>query len=78
MATIINSCGLVANIIGSLLLLKFGLPPKIDPEGHTHITTSQVDESEIAIGRIYKRWSRLAIILLIIGFGLQLISNFVK
>ena len=75
MATIVNSLGLILDIIGALLLLRFGLPPRIDPEGHIHLIAEQVDEAEIALGRQYYFWSNIAVILLILGFLGQLVSN---
>jgi len=75
MATIVNSFGLILDIIGALLLLRFGLPPRIDPEGHIHIIAEQVDEAEITLGRRYHFWSNVAVILLILGFLGQLVSN---
>lgn len=74
---IINSLGLILDILGGLLLLRYGLPPKIDPEGHIYLITRQVDETEITTAKRYHKWSRLGIILLTIGFFLQFISNFV-
>jgi hypothetical protein len=32
-SSIINSAGLILDIVGAMLLLKFGIPNKIDPEG---------------------------------------------
>jgi len=76
MATVVNSLGLILDIAGALLLLRFGLPPRIDPEGHIHLILEQIDESEIALGRRYLRWSKIAVVLLILGFIGQLISNY--
>lgn len=76
MATSISSLGLLLNISGTLLLLFFGLPPRVDPEGHILLRITQVDEKEIAKAKLYKRWSRLGLLLLIAGFVLQIISNY--
>ena len=76
-STITNSIGLILDIVGALLLLRYGLPAKVDPEGHQFLITEQVDEEQIKLGKIYKKWSTVAIVLIIIGFGLQLVSNFI-
>jgi len=77
-SSIINSIGLVLDIIGAMLLLKFGIPNKIDPEGTIHLIIGEKDTVEIEKGKRYKRWSNIAVFLIIIGFILQLISNFVQ
>ncbi len=73
---LINCVGLIIDIIGSLLLLKFGLPNRIDPGGHIHLIAEQVDKNEIRKAKVYKKWSSFSILLLILGFIMQLISNF--
>ncbi len=75
-ATIVNSIGLVFDIMGALLLWKYGLPEPISREGHVHLVLEQVDEDEKAKAKKYDRWSYGGLILLILGFGLQLVSNF--
>ncbi len=74
----VNSIGLVLDIIGAILLFFFGLPPKIDPEGKIRLIASQRDEDEIRRGKIYKIMSPTGIILIIIGFILQLVSNYIN
>ena len=76
-STSINSLGLILDIIGALLLIKFGIPPKIDREGHQHWILEQVDQSEIEKARLYDRWSNIAILLIVVGFVLQLVSNYI-
>lgn len=76
-SSIINSVGLFLDIAGAILLLKFGIPNKVDPEGTIYRVISQKDTNEIEKGKLYKRWSNIAVFLLIFGFVLQLISNFV-
>jgi hypothetical protein len=75
--TSLNSVGLLLDIAGALLLLRYGLPPKIDPQGHIHLIAEQVDQSEIALGRRYRRWSSFAVILLVVGFALQLVAGYI-
>lgn len=76
-SSIINSAGLVLDIIGALLLIKFGIPNKIDPSGAIYRTVSQIDNAEIQRAETYQRWSNIAIKLIILGFVLQLVSNFI-
>ena len=74
--TNVNTVGLLLDIIGALLLFKYGLPPDIDPSGHIHLILEQEDEEEKHRGKIYIRNSRFAVALLILGFALQAISNY--
>ncbi len=76
-STFVNSLGLFLDIVGALLLIKFGIPPKIDREGHQHLILEQVDESEIARAKTFDRWSTFAISLIVAGFVLQLVSNYI-
>lgn len=76
MATTINSIGLVLDILGGLILLKFGIPPKIDRQGHIHLILSQKDENEKKLAKRYDFLSNIGLVLLIIGFLFQLVSNY--
>lgn len=76
-STQINSIGLVLDIFGALLLIKYGIPPKIDREGNIYFIAEGVDEAEIQKARNYDRWSTFAILLIVLGFALQLLSNYI-
>ena len=76
-SSIVNSAGLVLDIIGAILLIKFGIPNKIDPEGRMAIEWDDTDQAEIKKAKTYQRWSDIAILLIILGFALQLLSNFI-
>lgn len=75
--SIVNSLGLILDIIGALLLLKYGIPNKIDPEGHINLILEQEDEAEKGKAKVYEKRSDIAVILIILGFVLQLVSNFI-
>jgi hypothetical protein len=74
--SIVSSTGLLLDMIGAILLLNYGIPPKIDPEGHQHIILEQVDEAEIKRAATYRARSSWGLGLLILGFALQLVGNF--
>ena len=76
-SSIINSTGLLLDIVGAILLLKFGIPNKVDPDGTTYRITSEIDNDEVEKAKLYQRWSNIAILLIVLGFLLQLISNFI-
>lgn len=77
-AACINDIGLLLDIIGAILLFKFGLPASISREGHIHLITEQVDEEEKKKGKLYDKWGKIGLGLLVIGFIFQLISNHVS
>ncbi|MBA4018305.1 MAG: hypothetical protein C0483_14155 [Pirellula sp.] len=74
----INTVGLACDIAGAYLIWKYGLPDDVSRHGRNYLVTEQVMEEEIARGRKYDRMSNIGFILLALGFGLQLISNFVN
>ena len=74
--TLINSLGLLLDIVGVIILWKYGLPESLSREGHISIVTEQIDETEKAKAALYDRWSKFGLFFLITGFVFQLISNF--
>ena len=76
-AEALASSGLVFDIIGALLIFKYGIPPRIDPQGHQHLILEQIDEDEKAKAATYIKRSEVGIGLLILGFALQLAGNLI-
>ena len=70
--TFVNSFGLVVGMIGAMLLYKFQLPVKFD--GHMYL---DVDEKG-GTPKKYVHFTKLGLLCLAIGFGLQFISNFLN
>jgi hypothetical protein len=74
-----NIIGLILDIVGVLLLFKYGLPSKIEDAEGGFVLTSEGKPKEIR-ERIIKKnkriyfWSHFGLFLLIIGFILQVIS----
>lgn len=77
LSTTINSTGLVLDIMAGLILFRYGLPANIDPEGRGRLLLEQIDEKEKKLAQTYKTVSKFGITLLVIGFFLQLISNYI-
>ncbi len=74
-APIVASAGLILDIIGAIMIFRFGLPENIDRSGKIYRVTSGVDEEEKRKARFYDRMSPVGILLLILGFGMQLVAN---
>lgn len=72
----LNSLGLVLDILGVVLLFKFGLPASISRTGTSFLALEGEDKAERAKAQRYDFWARVGLALLIVGFLLQLISNY--
>jgi hypothetical protein len=67
--------GLMLDIVGVLLLWKFGLPESIDRSGAVYLVSEEVDQTEVAKAKLYDRLGRLGIGLIATGFALQLVGG---
>jgi len=74
---LISSIGLILDIIGAIIIYKFGLPENVDRSGTTYLISDEVDKNEKDKAKKYDRNSSWGISFLIIGFMLQGISNWV-
>ena len=77
-ASCVNSIGLVFDIVGALLLWRYGLPEPISKTGAIHMIAEQSDQSEIDRAKRFDRWAHAGIALIVLGFLLQLISNYLQ
>ncbi|MDO9559854.1 MAG: hypothetical protein Q7I89_09260 [Syntrophales bacterium] len=77
LSRLINACGLISDIVGVLLLWKFGLPESISRQGHQYLICEQTDETEIIKAKKYDKYAKAALLFIIIGFALQIISDFI-
>lgn len=75
-SNLVNSIGLVCDIVGALLVWRFGLPEPISRSGAINIICEQADESEVAQAKRFDRFAGCGISLIVGGFVLQLVSNF--
>jgi len=66
----------MCDILGALLLWKYGLPEPISRSGAIHLIAEESDDAEIAKAKQFDRRARVGIGLLVLGFALQLLSNF--
>ena len=76
-SNIVNSVGLVLDIVGVVLIWRYGLPEPISREGHNYIILESHDEAEKIKAAKYDRLSKIGLSLVILGFALQLASNFI-
>lgn len=74
-SNIINIIGLLFDIIGVLVLFKFGLPPDVSRGGLSYYVSLETDRDEERKANKYINISRLALGFIVLGFFFQLISN---
>ncbi|MGE4545851.1 MAG: hypothetical protein AB7D06_17300 [Pedobacter sp.] len=77
MKTLLNSGGLSLDIIGAVLIFKFGLPEPIGRDGYTYFMVRTEDDQEEKQSKTYDFLAKAGIWFLILGFAFQLLSNYV-
>ena len=70
-----NIFGLCLDIIGAVLIFRFGLPEALSREGHRFLLLEGEDKAEAEKARLYDFWGRVGLCLLIGGFATQGIRN---
>ena len=77
---IVSSIGLAFDIVGVVILFKYGLPAEVRKTGGFILGwgTDEPNEKAEREYRFYKRMSRIGLGSLILGFGLQIVSNFLS
>jgi hypothetical protein len=75
-SVVVNSAGLFLDIVGVVVVWRFGLPHDVRRSGASYLLLEHTDKAEIAKAKRYDNVAHLGIGLLIVGFGLQLVSNF--
>ncbi len=76
-AKALSSFGLFLDVIGVVLLFKFGLPEEVRRHGRSFLAIEGENEDEKRKAEEYDFWARFGLVLLIVGFLLQLISNWI-
>ena len=74
---VVNTLGLLLDIVGVVLLFRFGLPPDVSRTGAVGWTLG-TDEAEALKARRYDCWSWTALALIVTGFVLQIIAAWMK
>ena len=73
----LNNIGLLLDIGGVFIIYKFGLPDNVNREGKSVLIIENVDPEEIKKGKKYDNMAAVGILLLIVGFALQIIHNLI-
>lgn len=75
-AITVNTLGLFCDIVGAALLFWFGLPADIRRDGRSFLCLEGEDESTKKSAHFYDLLGRTGFILLMAGFLLQILSNY--
>lgn len=67
--------GLASSLAGAIIIFFFGLPPNVRESGMRYLALEQEDKDEIKKGKRYRMISRIGLILLAVGFLLQLLEK---
>ncbi len=70
-----DTVGLALNLAGAVIIFFFGLPPRVRETGARYLLLEGEDKKEIEKGKRYRMISRFGLILLAIGFLLQLLGK---
>jgi hypothetical protein len=74
---VMDIAGLILSFVGAIIIFTFGLPPNVRESGKCYLLLEQEDKHEIKKGRRYRKISRLGLILLALGFLLQLLERII-
>lgn len=74
---ILTTLGLAFGVVGAGLIWRFGLPAKLDRDGHINFIFEKIDEAEKKKAKRYDFRSSIGFALLILGFLLQAIGIFI-
>lgn len=73
--SLLNTIGLVFDIMGVILLFKYGLPSNVRKDGGNVMLFQDTNQEEIKKWHKYNFWSRVGLISIIVGFSFQIASN---
>lgn len=78
LVTNINFWSALCGLLGTILIFFFGLPPKIDQDGHSYFILEQDNEKEKHTAQIYKKMSYFGLLFIGLSFLLQIINLIAK
>jgi len=71
-----STVGLLLDMIGVGLIFFFGISSVFELSGHQMIVTKEQNNLEVKKEARFKRYSRIGLILIFLGFSFQIIGNF--
>lgn len=74
-APLVATVGLAMDILGAFLIWRFGLPADISRSGAMCLELETKDHSQKEEARRYDRRSTAGFVILMLGFGLQIVGT---
>ncbi len=74
-ARVFNIVGLAFNLIGVLILFRWGMPFRVARGGASYVLMNEIDTKALALDRIYTVCGWVGLGFLLAGFALQLIAQ---
>jgi hypothetical protein len=71
----LNIAGLLMNLIGVILLFRYGMPYRVRSGGNAFYVSSHSDQAEVAAERLYERLGLSGLILIVLGTAAQIGAN---
>jgi hypothetical protein len=72
----LNIIGLVLNLVGVIILFRYGMPFHVPTGGAVHLITGQVDAAEKALESGYEIFGYIGMIAIVVGTGMQIVGAY--
>jgi hypothetical protein len=72
----LNITGLVLNLVGVIILFRYGMPFQVPTGGAVHIITEQVDAAETALESRYEVFGYFGMLVIVVGTGMQIVGAY--
>jgi hypothetical protein len=73
-ANILNISGLLMNLVGVILLFRYGMPYRVRTEGANYYVAEDADKHVIAIERRYDLLGKLGLFFIVAGTAAQIVG----
>jgi hypothetical protein len=67
----LNIIGLLLNLVGVIILFRYGMPFHVPTGGAINIVTEQVDAAQKALESRYEIFGYLGLLAIVVGTGMQ-------
>jgi hypothetical protein len=72
----LNIIGLALNLVGVLILFRYGMPFHVPTGGAIHLITGQVDAAEKALESRYEIFGYFGLLAIVVGTGMQIVGAY--
>jgi len=72
----LNIIGLVLNLVGVIILFRYGMPFHVPTGGAVHIVTEQIDAAEKALESWYEIYGYFGLLAIVVGTFMQIVGAY--